>query len=63
MHGKYGYERAADMLLARMGGAAVSLRNVPHRIRTTSPLTPLALRDLKDAVIGLVSSGGLVPRG
>ena len=61
MHEKYGYERAADMLLARMAGHAYQSEMCLTGYDDITPAPPL--RDLKDAVIGLVSSGGLVPRG
>ena len=61
MHEKFGYERAADMLLARMAGRPYHSEMCLTGYDDIAPAPPLP--DLKDAVIGLVSSGGLVPRG
>jgi glycine reductase len=61
MHEKYGYERAADMLLTRMAGQPYDSEMCLTGYDDITPAPPL--RDLKGAVIGLVSSGGLVPRG
>ena len=60
-HEKFGYERAADMLLARMAGRPYHSEMCLTGYDDIAPAPPLP--DLKDAVIGLVSSGGLVPRG
>ena len=61
VHENYGYQRAADMLLARMAGKPYHSEMCLTGYDDITPAPPL--RGLKDAVIGLVSSGGLVPRG
>lgn len=61
MHAKLGYERAADMLVARMSGKPFVSEMLNTGYDEVSPAPPLT--NLEDAVIGLVSSGGLVPRG
>lgn len=61
MHDKYGYERAVDMLVARLTGQPFASEMMLTGYDDISPAPPLS--DLKSATIGLVSSGGLVPRG
>ena len=61
MHEKFGYERAIDMLLARMSGKPYHSEMLLTGYDDVTPAPPL--HDLPNAVIGLVSSGGLVPRG
>ena len=61
MHEKYGYERAVDMLVARLTGQPFVSEMMLTGYDNILPAPPLT--NLKDAVIGLVSSGGLVPRG
>jgi glycine reductase len=58
---KVGYERAVDMLLARVGNRPfVSEIQVQHYDRIP-PAPPL--RDLSRATLGIVVSTGIVPRG
>jgi glycine reductase len=61
MHDKYGYERAVDMLVARLTGQPFVSEMMLTGYDDIAPAPPL--RDLKGSLIGLVSSGGLVPRG
>lgn len=61
MHEQFGYERAVDMLLARMSGKPYHSEMLLTGYDDVTPAPPV--KNLKDAVIGLVSSGGLVPRG
>lgn len=61
MHEKYGYERAVDMLVARLTGKPFVSEMMLTGYDDIVPAPPL--QDLRGAVIGLVSSGGLVPRG
>jgi glycine reductase len=61
MHEKYGYERAVDMLVARLTGKPYVTEMMLTGYDIITPAPPLP--DLSDAVIGLVSTGGLVPRG
>ena len=61
MHERYGYERAVDMLVARLTGKPYVSEMMLTGYDTILPAPPLT--NLRDAVIGLVSSGGLVPRG
>jgi betaine reductase len=60
-HQQYGYERAVDMLVARLTGKPFVSEMMLTGYDNIRPAPPL--KDMKDAVIGLVSSGGLVPRG
>jgi len=61
MKDRVGYERAVDMLLARVHGRPfVSEILVQHYERVT-PASPV--RDLSRATIGIVVSTGIVPRG
>jgi betaine reductase len=58
---RVGYERAVDMLLARVAGRPfVSEIQVQHYERVT-PAPPVA--DLSRATLGIVVSTGIVPRG
>ena len=61
MHEKLGYERAVDMLLTRLSGKPYVSEMLITDYDIVEPAPPL--KDPKEAVIGLVSSGGLVPRG
>jgi glycine reductase len=61
MHEAYGYERAVDMLVARLTGQPFVSEMLLTGYDNIQPAPPLT--NLPDAVIGLVSSGGLVPRG
>lgn len=61
MHERYGYERAVDMLVARLSDRPYVSEMMLTGYDNIEPAPPI--RDLSDAVIGLVSSGGLVPRG
>lgn len=61
MHDKYGYERSVDMLVARLTGQPFVSEMMLTGYDDISPAPPL--RELQGATIGLVSSGGLVPRG
>jgi betaine reductase len=61
MHDKYGYQRAVDMLVARLTEQPYVSEMMLTGYDDILPAPPL--RDLKNARIGLVSSGGLVPRG
>jgi glycine reductase complex component B subunit gamma len=54
-------ERAVDMLLAKLRGQAFSSEIAPPKFTGSKPAAPL--RDLKSAVIALVTDGGLVPEG
>jgi betaine reductase len=60
-HDKLGYERAVDMLTARLAGKPFVSEMLITGYDTVPPAPPL--KDLQTAVIALVSSGGLVPRG
>lgn len=62
MHDKLGYERATDMLLARLAGRPYSSEMLITGYDDVPP-APAIKKGLENAVIGLVSSGGLVPRG
>jgi glycine reductase len=53
--------RALDMLLARLGGAAVTSEVALPRYDRVS--APPAVADLRRARVALVTEGGLVPRG
>ncbi len=61
MHEKFGYERAVDMLLARLAGTPHQSEMLITGYDDITPASPL--ESLEGATIGLVSSGGLVPRG
>jgi glycine reductase len=54
-------ERAVDMLLAKLRGEAFRSEIAPPRFAAGKPAT--ALRELRSAVIALVTDGGLVPEG
>jgi len=54
-------ERAVDMLLAKLRGEAFHSEIAPPKFAGSKPAAPL--RDLKSAVIALVTDGGLVPEG
>jgi len=54
-------ERAVDMLLAKLCGEAFHSEIAPPKFAGSKPAAPL--RDLKSAVIALVTDGGLVPEG
>jgi betaine reductase len=58
---KPGYERAVEMLGARLAGRAYTSEMLITSYDTVSPAPPV--KDLHEAVIALVGSGGLVPRG
>jgi glycine reductase len=60
-HDQPGAERAIEMLTARLAGRAYASEMLITSYDTISPAPPL--KDLRSAVIALVSSGGLVPRG
>jgi glycine reductase len=61
MHAKLGYERAVDMLTARLTGKSFVSEMLIIGYDTVPAAPPI--EDLPSAVIALVSSGGLVPRG
>ena len=61
MHAKLGYERAVDMLTARLTGKPFVSEMLITGYDTVPPAPPI--KDLQAASIALVSSGGLVPRG
>ena len=54
-------ERAVDMLLAKLRGDEFVSEIAPPKFSGSKPAAPL--RDLKSAVIALVTDGGLVPEG
>jgi len=54
-------ERAVDMLLAKLRGDEFKSEIAPPKFAGSKPAAPL--RDLKSAVIALVTDGGLVPEG
>lgn len=54
-------ERAVDMLLAKLQGKEFHSEIAPPKFTGSKPAAPL--RDLKSAVIALVTDGGLVPEG
>ena len=54
-------ERAVDMLLAKLRGDEFHSEIAPPKFAGGKPAAPL--RDLKSAVIALVTDGGLVPEG
>ncbi len=54
-------ERAVDMLLAKLRGDEFVSEIAPPKFAGSKPAAPL--RDLKSAVIALVTDGGLVPEG
>jgi glycine reductase complex component B subunit gamma len=60
-HDKPGHERAVEMLGARLAGRPYTSEILITSYDTVSPAPPVP--DLREAVIALVSSGGLVPRG
>lgn len=60
-HDKPGYERAVEMLTARLAGRPYVSEMLLTSYDTVPPAPPV--KDLGRAVVGLVSSGGLVPRG
>ena len=61
VHGKFGYQRAVDMLIARLSAAPYVSEMLLTGYDEVPPAPPL--QDVKSAVIGLVSTGGIVPRG
>ena len=61
IHEKLGHVRAVDMLLSRLTGTPFVSEMLITGYDDITPAEPL--KDLTGAVIGLVSSGGLVPRG
>ncbi len=61
MHDKPGFQRAVEMLKARLSGEPYLSEMLLTGYDTVSPAPPL--KDLKDSLIALVSTGGLVPRG
>jgi betaine reductase len=54
-------ERAVDMLLAKLRGGEFHSEIAPPQFAGSKPAAPL--RDLKSAMIALVTDGGLVPEG
>jgi glycine reductase len=54
-------ERAVDMLLAKLRGEEFHSEIAPPKFAGSKPAAPL--RDLRSAVIALVTDGGLVPEG
>jgi glycine reductase complex component B subunit gamma len=58
---KPAYERATDMLLARLHGRPWASEVGVHGYERVPPAAPLG--SLHDVTIGLVTSGGLVPKG
>ncbi len=61
MHDRPGYERAVDMLNARLAGKPWVSEMLITGYDVVPPATPL--KNLKESTIALVSTGGLVPRG
>ena len=61
MHDRPGYERAVDMLTARLSGKPFVSEMLLTGYDVVPPAAPL--KSLKDSTIALVSTGGLVPRG
>ena len=61
VHNKPGDERAIDMLSARLRGDAHVSEMLLTGYDVVQPAPPV--KDLREAVIALVGSGGLVPRG
>jgi glycine reductase len=61
MHDRPGYERAVDMLKARLSGKPYVSEMLLTGYDVVPPAPPL--KDLKEATIALVSTGGLVPKG
>ncbi len=60
-HGQLGYERALDMLTARIAGKPYESEMLISNYDIVPPAAPIS--DADDSLIALVSSGGLVPRG
>jgi glycine reductase len=58
---KVGYERAVDMLLARVAGRAFASEIQVQHYESVAAAPPI--RDLARATIGIVVSTGIVPRG
>jgi len=58
---KVGYERAVDMLLARVAGRPFVSEIQVQQYERVPPAPPV--RDLERAIIGIVVSTGIVPRG
>lgn len=58
---RVGYERALDMLLARVKGEPWESEIQVQRYETVTPASPVG--DLSKATIGVVVSTGIVPRG
>jgi len=61
MHDKLGYERALEMLTARLTGKPYVSEMLITSYDTVQPAPPLS--NLREAVVALASSGGVVPRG
>lgn len=56
-----GYQRAVDMLMAKLAGKPF-VSEIPYQVpETVAPAPPI--RDLKTATIALVTTGGLIPKG
>ncbi len=60
-HEKFGYERATEMLLDRLSGRPWTSEMLVTSYEDVASAPPV--NELREAVVGLVSSGGLVPRG
>jgi glycine reductase len=58
---KVGYERAVDMLLARVTGGPFASEIRAQQYERVPPAPPV--RDLERVIIGIVVSTGIVPRG
>jgi betaine reductase len=61
VHDKPGHERALAMLNARLAGRPYASEMLLTSYDSVPPAPPI--KDLREAVIALVGSGGLVPRG
>ena len=61
MKDRVGYERAVDMLLARVHGRPFVSEILVQQYERVTPASPV--RDLSRATIGIVVSTGIVPRG
>lgn len=61
MHDRPGYERAVEMLKARISGESYVSEMLITGYDEVPPAP--AVKDVKESLIALVSSGGLVPRG
>lgn len=58
---KLGYERAVDMLVARVAGQVFSSEVLVKGYDDVPPAEPV--KDLRTATIALITSGGVVPKG